>query len=180
MEHIIEKRSKFDTDYDNILWTLKARSTDPMRRPICNAVGVEGGVWCSTDGHRLHVCVPEREMPDGIYKVAQATKKMIVLCNIGEVINFPDWSRVFPRHTVNSIPEVTSSWKYNYNTSIDFESYIVNHILRKGLHAYNIHYLLDACRPDMSMRFEQCEGIGPLIVRYEDDNQVAMVMPFKE
>lgn len=80
----------------NILWVLKARSTDKNRYQL-NCLNIDDTGYCCTDGKRLHLCKDKSNLPfgieNGLYNVIVA--KDLIIFN-PEDGNFPDYKNIIP------------------------------------------------------------------------------------
>jgi hypothetical protein len=172
MEKIIEKKGKYDADFNDIKWAISARSKDKTRANIC-CINIDGGCIATTDGHRLHVATTERDLDNGTYEVLKETKDMIVLRSTD--FQFPDYERVFPKTTHNGIAplQVKSTSDYDSRTQV------LNHILKSADGCFNVDFLTDACQDGQSLYFQQTDGNGPLVIRNYDYSRAALIMPIR-
>ena len=171
MNVIIEKRYKADPDFEKIAWVLKARCKDLTRFNI-QGVNVSSGVFCCTDGHRLHAAAVETyDVPDGTYTVKSINAKMVVL-EMNDY-QFPDYERVFPTF------KPTHRKRYNGDKST-----FVRDVYRKFAAddvGFNLDYLLDLYVEDMTV---EISGTGkkskPLTIWDEGQSRAALVMPMND
>ena len=166
---IIQKNGKSDRDFDGIRWVISVRSKDAKRDNI-RSINIDSGVMVGTDGHRLHLYTPERELKDGTYEVVTDTAKTIVL-EPSDVM-FPDYERVFPQDTHNGIKPI--------NTPSDTQrrdNSVLNGVLKQSDLCYNTKYLSEACPCDETLHFLQSEHA--LIIRNSDYSKGAIVMELR-
>lgn len=168
--------------FDKVLWTLKARSTDPLRLAV-NAVCSDQGCLVCTDGHRMHLYWPDFErlptrysIPDGVYDVVSTTKKTIILRRDDE-IEYPQYWRILDyRHPVNGIPSKCFCKDKDYPT-LGVSQYL-RHVLRETLFDYA--YLLDAFMPNETICFERAGNRQMDAIVMAGCDRLAMIMPIKE
>lgn len=165
---VIEKRSKKDTDFDNILWTIKVRSNDDTIHAL-TGIKIDGGLLVCTNGYRLHCYMPERNIQDGFYHVKSATKKMIILEKEEGVI-YPDYERVFPR------PDFQKS--IDCNDKSLFVHTIYQNFTDETC-SFNLDYLTDSYMEDCKIKISKAEGSKPLCLYDEENGRAALVMPTK-
>ena len=163
---IIQKNGKDDRDFDGIKWAISVRSKDIRREAIC-CVNMSEGVLCGTDGHRMHLYTPEREIENGNYEVITDTAKLIVL--EPKDVEYPEYERVFPEVTTRVIdPIFTPSDKQQK------DNLILNKILKNSDSCFNTKYLSEGCPCNESLFFEQAEG--RIIIRNGDYSKSAIIM----
>lgn len=166
---IIEKNGKYDSDFDKILWTLKARSKDETRHNLMGVKINDGFIVC-TDGHRLHMAGIDREIANGLYNVKSVTKKQVVLeLNENEDDIYPDYTRIFPKF------EPTYTESYNGN-----KSFFVCDILQKMAsenECFELDFLTDAYMENTTV--EMMRGYSSLYLYDDEHNRTALIMPLK-
>lgn len=173
MNVIIEKRGKQDQDFDAIQWVLKAKSKDDTRVNI-TGVNVSSGVFCCTDGHRLHAAaIDMHEVPDGNYFIKSSNKSIIVLES--NDYTFPDYERVFP------VFKPMHAQTYSGNGDGTGRSRFVKDVYCKFTSDYigiNLDYLLDAFMPDTEIEIsgQGCKG-KPVVFWAPNACKAAIVMP---
>jgi hypothetical protein len=174
MEKIITKNGKNDKDFDGIKWAIAARSKDATRYSI-TCINIDGGLIVATDGHRLHIYTPERDIDAGMYEVLKETKDIIVLRS-GDTDGFkyPDYERVFPQHTHNGINDITSPTDKNQLLNL-----VANHVIKHAENDYDVTYLADAIPMGEDIHFEQSGENRPLIIRNQIFTKAAVVMPLR-
>jgi hypothetical protein len=173
MNVIIEKRCKMDPDFDTIQWVLKARSKDDMRKNI-TGVNVSSGVFCCTDGHRLHAAAIETfDVPDGSYFVKSSNKSIIVL-ELNDY-DFPQYERVFPVFN----PKHFGTYSGNgdgYGRS-KFVKDVYRNFTSDSI-GMNLDYLLDAFIPDVEIEIAGEGRKGkPVVFWAPEPCKAAIVMP---
>jgi hypothetical protein len=166
---IIEKRLKVDPDFNKINWVFKARSKDPIRRNI-QGVNVSSGVFCCTDGHRLHAAAVETyDVPDGTYEIKSVNKSVILLEKLD--MDFPDYERVFPTFK----PMHRASYHGDKSTFVRdvYRKFAADDI------GFNLDYLLDAYVEDMTVDISGGGKIKPMVIWDENECRAALVMPLR-
>ncbi len=137
---IVEKIGNADKGFDNLVFVLKAVSTDMLREPIMRVLLTKEAYALATDGDRLHIgwlgCHDNIE--PGLYKVKSKSKNTIIL-EMDRMdrmeYEFPDYARAIPD------PE---KWDYKdivINKNGD-KSQFYRACYRRG--KYNEKYLSDA------------------------------------
>jgi len=170
---IIQKTGKGDKDFDGIRWAISARSKDDRRENI-KCIKADCGVVVATDGHRLHLYTPNREIKDGCYEVVTDTAKTIVLEPSNET--YPDYERVFPSDTHNGIEPIDTPDDAQQRNNI-----ILNRVLKHSDLCYNTKYLSEACPCGESLSFQQFGDLdfGGLVVRNSDYSKASIIMGMK-
>ena len=166
---IIEKKGKFDTDYDRILWTLKVRSKDETRQAI-TGVNIDGGLMVCTDGHRMHCYMTDRNIDNGYYHVKQSTAKMIVLEKDQDGIDYPEYQRVFPSH------KPTKRLFCNGDKSPFIRTIYHDFADNCG---YNVEFLHDAYMENSDIEISHTGNMAPLCLYDVSNNRAALIMPTK-
>jgi hypothetical protein len=169
---VIEKRSKFDTDFEKIAWVLKVRSKDITRKALMCAKVEENTIVC-TDGNRLHSAKIDRAIPDGLYNVKSANVKMIVLELNEEGYTYPDYKRCF------QVEADFTTHKAHYTGN---KSRFVHDIYRKfsdDTYLYDLAFLEDAYMENADVSMSHKEGMTPLYLYDEKEGRKALVMPMK-
>jgi len=123
-------KDTIDSDFDALLWVLKAASKDWTH---LNGIFIDDHVAVCTDGYRMHVAELDTAPESGFYRVRQATKKQILLEKGDEI--FPQYGKAFP----SDKPEITFSSTY---CNSDF-SFFVEDVLKTGL-SVSVDYMRDA------------------------------------
>ena len=163
---IIQKTGKGDIDFDGIKWAIGVRSKDVRRKAVC-CVNMNEGVLCGTDGQRLYLYTPEREIENGNYEVITDTAKLIVL--EPKEVDYPEYERIFPEVTTRVIdPIFTPSDKQQK------DNLILNGILKNSDSCFNTKYLSEACPCNESLHFEQSERA--IIIRNGDYSKGVILM----
>jgi len=166
---IIEKSGKSDQDFENIAWVLNARSDDKTRPNLMDVYSDKGLIVC-TDGARLHTYTPTREIPDGLYTIKTATKKLIVL----EIDNdniYPDYERAFPRCEFKH----TMYCNGNKNPFI----HTIYHDFADDECSFNLDFLVDVYMHDSHLSIAKNPGLKPLCLYDDLQNRAALVMPLR-
>jgi hypothetical protein len=167
---LIEKNGNNDRDFDNIMWTLKARSNDKTRTSI-SGVFVDGGMMVCTDGHRLHCCLTNRELKNGNYDVKSATKKQIILTE--NDYQFPDYQRVFPKNTSFSQPFHCNGKKFRFLHEV-YKNYTADN------ESFDDDFLNDSYMENSEVMIskEMNRVFSPMVI-YDGESKAALVMPCK-
>jgi len=171
MNVILEKRLKVDPDFNAINWVMKARSKDPVR-PNIQGINVDTGVFCCTDGHRLHAAAVETyDVPNGTYAIKSINKSVIVLEKMDA--DFPDYDKVFP--------EFKPSHRASYNGD---KSTFIRDVYRKFASdqtGFNLDYLLDAYVENMTVEMAGTgKAFKPLTIWDEGQSRAALIMPLRD
>jgi len=164
----IEKEGKFDDDFDGIYWLMSVRSNDEMRQSL-QCIKVDGGLMVCTDGFRIHLYTPKRDIPDGVYEIVTFTKKMIILNETD--LEYPNYMRVFPTKTHNGIPNIRTYDKEKRDNAV------ANFVLKNAEHPYNIRYLCEMCPCDDWLSFEQFDR--GILVHNESYTKGAILMAMR-
>lgn len=153
----------------NLLWVLKARSTDKNRYQL-NYLNIDDMGYCCTDGRRLHLCKDKESLPNGLenglYEVVIAKDLIVFQPQEGP---FPEYQQIIP---------VDSDKKINMNIQNDSGELSV--CLAKltvkmfdGLNTVNIDFLKDLAGYTWDIY-----GYGQgKPVKFIDTNLLAIVMP---
>ena len=100
---LIQRKGKNDTEFDMILWVLKARSFDELHKPLLGIYISDDNWAVCTDSHRLHMHRLENHIQaPGLYllpKKGGINKDVIVLTKDETGLEFPDYKRVIPTAT---------------------------------------------------------------------------------
>ena len=101
------KIEKHEKDFQAVKWVLRARSVNNTFKPFYTCLFSDGENVVCTDGQRLHMIKPVREVPAGLYDVISTTKE-IVLVESKVDNSFPDYKQVL--YGGKEKPEPLSGW----------------------------------------------------------------------
>ena len=163
---IIQKTGKDDRDFDGIKWAISVRSKDVRRESVC-CVNMSEGVLAGTDGFRMHLYTPEREIENGNYEVITDTAKLIVL--EPKDVEYPEYERIFPSDTHGNIESI-----FTPSDKQEKDNLILNGILKNSDSCFNTKYLSEACPCNESLHFEQSERA--IIIRNGDYSKGVILM----
>lgn len=164
---IIEKKGKYDSEFELLKWVMKARSADATRVNI-SGVFVDNGIIVATDGHRLHMIYSELDIEDGNYTVITSTQKQVILKK--NDLQFPEYWRVFP------------AWKPTQEVFCNGSN---NPLIRAIYHDFSddvswpIEQIQDLYIPNST--FAMCKEekrFSPLCL-YDNKSRAALIMPLK-
>jgi hypothetical protein len=167
METIIIEKNKYDPEkFDQMEWTLKARSKDSTRFSI-QGVCITPKRVIATDGWRLHT-FKSTDHPAGIYSLVSQNKKSIVLQKTEET-NYPDIKAVFPK-------------RYDKRISIQHHSKDVGGSYTQIIRAIPEHLgvnknYVDDCLTEGQWKIGILNNGGP--IRLRNCNKMAIIMPMK-
>lgn len=89
--------------YPELIWILKARSTDKGRYAL-NFLNVDDYGFCATDGHRLHLCKNRDLLPNvpfGLWDV-KILKDSVIFVPV-ENETFPAYLNIIPKYETEAI-----------------------------------------------------------------------------
>jgi hypothetical protein len=89
------EKSKYNSDWNDAKFVLRARSKDETRYHL-KYVQSTGKRIVATDGHRLHSAKLNTAIPKGVYEVIESKDK-IVFTPAPSEIEYPDWMQCWPR-----------------------------------------------------------------------------------
>jgi hypothetical protein len=109
--------SKRDPVKNDVRWVLKARGKDVSRYNLQH-VAIYRKTMVATDGHRLHMAtLKHSSFKPGVYSVVSDKAGGVILKEVEEGANYPDWKRVInTRGKKVSLP---------FNTTIAGSAYTV-------------------------------------------------------
>ncbi len=114
---IIEKTNSNKLYFESLLWVLRARSKDNIRKPLQGIYSDGTGYFVATDGILMNVVyVPSfvSIIPKGIWTLIPSNAKYIVLMElIGSEYKYPNWKGLIDNFNNSSSPFVCGEITYS-------------------------------------------------------------------
>lgn len=158
---------KYLTD---LLWVLKARSTDKNREPL-KCLNIDDTGYACTDGRRLHFVSNRDGLPagleNGLYDVIVA-KDLIIFQPIEGT--FPDYKSIIPKDNENPLKVYID----NDNQSISCALTRISCKVLNGENSINYDYLKDLTGENWLIHGEPTKAI-----KFVTPGKLAIVMPLR-
>lgn len=189
MNTVIIEKDRFknmpgwDAYFSGVEWTIKARHTDVLRKPL-TLLSAQDGFLCCTDGHRLHLFMPDYDelpadclLPDDLWEIKSSTKKQIILVTNDEGLDFPDYWRILDYKPHNGIEPMS----IHINKNNDFTAGLTRlsyHINTRTGKMISLDYMKDALF-EGDINFET-DGRDTGLLAMGNGSQLAILMPLKQ
>lgn len=163
---IIELEAR-DPDIRGFYWASKILQSNHIQKSV-RFLNIEMPNIVATDGHRIHIYSPNKEYPNGLYRVLIKRKTHMCLSKIVEEITYLDWKPV--------VPDEKASYRriqLRGNLSVDYTNLILAFTKIYPNRTLNVNYLNDLGNGIWNaFIYEKHDGI-----RFEGDRKVAVIMP---
>lgn len=177
-ENKVERKTvKLESDLKkfmpNLLWVLKARSTDDNRY-LLNFLNIDDNGFCCTDGRRLHLCKDKESLPNGLENgLYQVNICKNVIMFIPKEGYFPKYMEVIPQYEgegINVNLEVSKHDSRETRLSIALTK-IVRLMTKDSL---NMEYLKDLLGYTWTVNQKEDKAI-----KFVSGDNLAIVMPLR-
>ena len=182
------KINKNQDSFNELKWTLQARSTDKTR-PIFSVLCVDENNFVCTDSRRLHVFTSQEfkeinNFENGLYEVISGKGKELIFEKLPEDFGqFPNWKQVMPKDTEEIT--VVNGCKYTCHAKAISRIYTSFYkLFPDSSISFNPQYVFDVVSEtvnEFSVRIKNPGGgalISPILFNYENILQ-AVIMPIQ-
>ena len=174
---IFEKKGKADTNFETLLWVLKAKGDGDLRIYLQMLLVDVDNTFVCTDGHRLHLAqIPEYSIEPGTYEYIPTRKGCAVILRKVSDIDFPEYRKVIPNGDTPVLGEIFNSRKYTTPGEALIKLF---ELTGKGV---DLNYLLDILSTDSlvyQVKNDKSKPVSAIVFEREDPKRIALLMPTK-